>query len=78
MRFRSENDRERLAALTSVKARGGSEAVSLLNLTGGAANSRHLSPPFPRKPDGLFRKSRKQLICEFPRVKTASVYELTT
>jgi hypothetical protein len=75
MMFRDENDRKRLAALTSVKARGGSEAVSPLNITEGAANSRHLSPPFPPKPDGLFRKSQKQLICEFPRVKMASVYE---
>jgi hypothetical protein len=77
MRFRIENDRKRLAALASAKARGGSEAVSILNLTAGAANSGHLSPTSPCKPDGLLRISRKQLVPEFPRVKMAPIYEFT-
>jgi hypothetical protein len=75
MGLRYENDRERLEAGTSVPARDGSEAVSHLKPTEGAANSGHLSPPSPRKPDGLLRISRKQLIAEFPRVKMASGYE---
>ncbi len=78
MGLRCENDRERLEALASAKARDGSEAVSPLKPTAGAANSGHLSPPSPRKPDGLLRISRKQLISEFPRVKMASVDEFTS
>ena len=73
MGLRAKNDRERLAAWTSVQARGGSEAVLALKPTEGAANSGHLSPPFPRKPDGLLQKGRKQLIHEFTRVKIPSV-----
>jgi hypothetical protein len=75
MGLRGENDRKRLAALASAKVRDGFEAVSPLKPTEGAANSGHQSPPSPRKPDGLLRKSRKQLISEFTRVKMASVYE---
>jgi hypothetical protein len=77
MGLRFENDRERLEAGTSVPARGGSEAVSHLRPTEGAANSGHLSPPSSRKPDGLLRKSRKQLSAELTRVKLASVYEFS-
>ncbi len=75
MDFRAQNDRERLEARTSVRARDGFEAVWALKSTGGAANSGHLSPPVPRKPDGLLRNNRKQLSSEFPRVKMASVDE---
>ncbi len=78
MGLRAENDRERLEALASARARDGSEAVSALKPTAGAANSGHLSPPSPRKPDGLLRKSRRQLSAEFPRVKMASVDEFTS
>ncbi len=77
MGLRCENGRERLEALASAKARDGSEAVSHLKPTAGAVNSGHLSPPSPCKPDGLLRKSRKQLISEFPRVKMASLYEFS-
>ncbi len=77
MGSRCENGRERLEALASAKARDGSEAVSPLKPTAGAANSGHLSPPSPRKPDGLLRKSQRQLISEFPRVKMASLYEFS-
>ena len=73
-----ENDRKRLEALASAKARDGSEAVSHLKPTAGAANSGHLSPPSPRKPDGLLRESRSRLISEFPRVKMASFQEFTS
>jgi hypothetical protein len=76
MGLRAKNDRKRLAALTSVKARGGCEAVLALKPTGGAANLGQLSPPSPRKPDGLLR-SRKNLISKFTRVKYPSVYEFT-
>jgi hypothetical protein len=75
MGSRCENDRKRLEALASAKARDGFVAVSHLEPTEGAANSGHLSPPSPHKPDGLLRKSRKQLSSEFPRVKMTSVYE---
>ncbi len=57
MGLRTENDRERLEALASARVRDGSEAVSPLEATAGAANSGHLSPPSPRKPDGLLRKA---------------------
>jgi hypothetical protein len=77
MGLRCENDRKRLEALASAKARGGSEAVSHLKPTEGAANSGHLSPPSSRKPDGLLPRSRKQLISEFTRVKMTSVYEFS-
>jgi hypothetical protein len=77
MGLRDKNDRKRLAAWTSVQARDGFEAVLPLKPTAGAANSGHLSPPFPRKPDGLLRKGQKQLISEFPRVKMPSFYEFT-
>ncbi len=75
MDFRAQNDRKRLDARTFVRARDGSEAVWVLKSTEGAANSGHLSPPVPRKPDGLLRNSRKQLSSEFPRVKMGSVDE---
>jgi hypothetical protein len=74
MAFRAKNDRKRLEALASANAREGSETVLALKATGGAANSGHISPPFPRKPDGFLRKSRKNLISEFTRVKMTSVY----
>ncbi len=77
MGLRAENDRERLEALGSARARDGSEAVSALKPTAGATNAGHLSPPSPRKPDGLLRKSRSQLSSEFPRVKMASLYEFS-
>jgi hypothetical protein len=73
MSLRDENDRKRLAALASAKARGGFEAVSPRKLTAGAANSGHIVPLAPRKPDGLLRINRKNLISEFPRVKIASL-----
>ncbi len=72
MGLSGENGRERLEALASAKARDGSEAVSPLKPTVGAANSGPLSSPSPRKTDGLLRESRKQLISEFPRVKMVS------
>ena len=75
MGLRAKNDRERLAALTSVKARGGCEAVLALKPTAGAANLGQFFPPSSRKPDGLLRKGRKKLIAKFPRVKYPSVYE---
>jgi hypothetical protein len=77
MGLRAKNDRKRFAAWTSVQARAGFEAVLALKPTAGAANAGHLSPPYPRKPDGLLRIGRKQLITAFPRVKTPSVYEFT-
>ncbi len=77
MGLRDQNDRKRLAALTSVRARGGTEPVWALISTAGAANSGQLSPTAPRKPDGLLRFGRKNLISEFPRVKTPSFYEFT-
>ncbi len=77
MGSRCENGRERLEALASAKARDGAEAVSPLKPTAGAANSGHLSPPSPRKPDGLLRISQRQLISEFPCVKMASLYEFS-
>jgi hypothetical protein len=77
MGFGTKNDRKRLAVLASARTRGGFEAVLAPNLTEGAANSRQLSPPAPPKPDGLFRISRKNLICEFSRVKSTSSYEFT-
>jgi hypothetical protein len=78
MGLRCKNDWKRLDTGTSVPARGGFEPVSHLKATEGAANTGHLSPSFPRKPDGLLRNSRKQLISVFPRVKMASVYEYTS
>jgi hypothetical protein len=78
MGFRGKKDRKRLAALASAKVRGGSEAVLPLNPTEGAANSGHTSPRDPRKPDGLLRFARRNLISEFTRVKSASVYKFTS
>jgi hypothetical protein len=78
MGFRAKNDRKRLAALTSVKAREGCEAVLALKPTEGAANLGQLFPPVPCKPDGLLRASRKNLISKFTRVKCPSFYELTS
>jgi hypothetical protein len=77
MGFRAKNDRERHAALTSVKARAAREAVLPLKPTAGAVNVRHLLPPAPCKPDGLRRISRQNLIYTFPRVKYPSFYEFT-
>ncbi len=77
MGFRAKNDRQRLAALASAKARGGSETVLALNPTKGAANLGHVFPPSSCKPDGLRRSDRKNLISKFPRVKYLSVYEFT-
>jgi hypothetical protein len=78
MGLRARNGRKRLAALTSVRARDGSEAVRALNPTEGAENSGQISPPAPRKPDGLLRIGRANLISEFPRVKMLPIYEFTT
>ena len=78
MGFRAQNDRKRLAALASAKARDGSEAVWALKPTEGAANSGRIVPLAPPKPDGLLRINRKNPISEFPRVKMASVYEFTS
>jgi hypothetical protein len=75
MGFRGKNDRKRLDALASAKARGGFEAVLALKPTAGAANSGQISPRAPRKPDGLLRFAQRNLISEFPRVKMASIYE---
>ena len=72
-----KNDRKRLAALTSVKARGGCEAVLPPNPTEGAANSGQIVPLAPRKPDGFLRNNRKNLITEFSRVKMPSNYEVS-
>ncbi len=77
MGLRAQNDRKRLAALTSVRAREGFEAVWPLKPTAGAANSGQLSPSAPPKPDGLLRIARRKLISKFPRVKMPSVYEST-
>jgi hypothetical protein len=77
MVFRTKNDRERLEALASAKAREGFETVLVRKATAGAANSGHISPDAPRKPDGLLRIIRKNLISEFTRVKMASVYVFT-
>jgi hypothetical protein len=77
MGFGAKNDRKRIAVLASASTRDGFEAVLPPNLTGGAANSRQFSPPAPPKPDGLLWISRKNLICEFSRVKSASIYEFT-
>ena len=70
-----KNDRKRLAALTFVKARGGCEAVLAPDPTEGAANSGQIVPLVPRKPDGFLQDNRKNLISEFPRVKTSSIDE---
>ncbi len=70
-----KNDRKRLAALTSVKARGGCEAVLAPDPTAGAANLGQIVPLVPRKPDGFLRNNRKNLVSEFPRVKKPSSYE---
>jgi hypothetical protein len=75
MDIRGNNDRKRLEALASAKARDGFEAVLPLMSTEGAANSGHMSPPLPRKPDDLLPESRRHLISEFTRVKMASVCE---
>jgi hypothetical protein len=77
MGLRAKNDRKRLATLTSVKVRGGFEAVLALKPTGGAANLGQLSPPSSCKPDGLLRKGRKNLISKFARVKYPSIHEFT-
>jgi hypothetical protein len=77
MGFRAKNDRKRLAALASAKAKGGSEAVLALNSTAGAANLGQFSPPSSPKPDGLLRRGRKNLIAKFSRVKYLSLYEFT-
>jgi hypothetical protein len=77
MGFRAKNDRKRHAALTSVKARGGFEAVLPLKLTAGAVNVGQLLPPAPCKPDGFRRISRQNLIATFSRVKCPSFYEFT-
>jgi hypothetical protein len=68
MGFRAKNDRKRLAALASAKARDGFEAVLALNPTAGAVNLGQFSPPSSPKPDGLLRRGRKNLISKFPRV----------
>jgi hypothetical protein len=70
-----KNDRKRLVALTSVKARGGCEAVLAPHPTAGAANSGQIVPLAPRKPDGFLRNNLKNLISEFSRVKTPSIDE---
>jgi len=70
-----KNDRKRLAALTSVKARGGCEAVLAAHPTAGAVNSGQIVPLVPRKPYGFLRNNRKNLISEFSRVKTSSIDE---
>jgi hypothetical protein len=75
MGFGAENDRKRLAVLASARTRDGFEAVLPPNPTAGAANSRQIFPPAPPKPDGLLRFSRKNPVCEFARVKSASIYE---
>jgi hypothetical protein len=77
MGFRAKNDRKRHAALTSVKARGGFEAVLPLKPTAGAVNVGHLLSPVPCKPDGFQRTSRQNLISTFPRVKCPSFCEFT-
>ncbi len=71
----AKNDRKRLTALTSVKARGGYEAVLAPHPTASAANSGQIGPLVPRKPGGFHRNNRKNLISEFPRVKMPSSYE---
>ncbi len=71
----AKNDRNRLTALTSVKARGGYEAVLAPHPTASAANSGQIGPLVPRKPGGFHRNNRKNLISEFPRVKMSSSYE---
>ena len=70
-----KNDRKRLAALTSVKARGGCEAVLASHPPEGAANSGQIVPLVPRKPDGFLRNNRKNLVSEFSRVKMPSIDE---
>jgi hypothetical protein len=70
-----KNDRKRLAALTSVKARGGCEAVLASHPTEGAANSGQIVPLVPQKPDGFLRNNRKNLVSEFSRVKMPSIDE---
>jgi hypothetical protein len=77
MGMRARNGRKRLAALTSVKARGGFEPVLALMPTAGAANLGQLSPPLSRKPNGLLRKGRKNLISRFTRDRYPSIYEFT-
>jgi hypothetical protein len=78
MGSRAKNDRKRLAALMSVKARDGCEAVLALKPAEGAAILGQLFPPVPCKPDGLPRTSRKNRISKFTRVKCPSFYELTS
>jgi hypothetical protein len=73
MGLRAKNVREQLAALTSVKARAGREAVLALSPTAGAANLGQLFPASPCKPDGLRRISRKNLVSKFTRVKYPSI-----
>ena len=78
MGFRAQNDRKRLAALASAKARDGSAAVWALKPTEGAANSGRIAPLAPRKPDGFLRINRKNPTAEFPRVKMASIDKFTS
>jgi hypothetical protein len=70
-----KNDHKRLAALTSVKARGGCEAVLTPHPTAGAANSGQIVPLVPRKPEGFLRNNRKNLVSEFSRVKMPFIDE---
>jgi len=69
MGFRAKNGRKRLDALTSVKARDGSEAVLAANPTEGAVNSGHISPHDPRKPEGLLAVARRNLSPNSPALK---------
>lgn len=78
MVFGCVNGRKRLAALTSVKARGDFEAVARPMTTEGAGNPGHLFRLDPCKPDGWLRIKPKNLIAGFPRVKTRPVYEFTS
>jgi hypothetical protein len=59
MGFGDKNDHEQLATLTSVKARGGHEAVLPQNPTVGAVHLGQLSLPSPCKPDGLQGEAEK-------------------
>ena len=77
MRAGSENDRQRLAAWTSVLARAGCEAVSLPALTEGAVILGQIFPPDPRKSKDFLRIGRKNRIPKIPRVKHRSFYEYT-
>ncbi len=72
-----ENGRERLAALTSVRARDDFGPVLNPKATAGAANPGQTFRPDPCKPDGFLRIRPETLIFGFPRVKTRSIYEYT-